>query len=1194
MNRALGRFGPPPFNIVRDRVVGGVRIVEFSAPTARNMDQVLAIMRTFAIGARRVIASANIALARVPGFNRWVPLAPGDLVTPQAALQSVMNLIVHDENNPGSETLIQPDGNDPTPDFSRFSITLAPEGDAGPNIAPVDPQGFANIFRIPNIRSNRLNGGVFYKGKRPQFPWVFQTYDGSEDPNTYDDPQNCLDRTLDIVGLPRVPQDENTDTFETIKTLAAAQGKTLLVVDPYNYLPFMDGYEERYGLITFERSQQPKRPFPIEAVKWKTFDPQKFVILFFDGHTHVSAPIWYEHKIGPLSLEPTPGYWLSAYRNLYYPLPNVKAKEENIPLHPPPVSYRTLLSPEWNFKRVSMDGQDLIKQADNGKSGVLTFDFETVVDDSDILKPYSVSWLITEVDPETWQPLAGPLEEARKDFQSQCNFYYWDPNESDDDAAVHLAKQILSMQLAQDDNGQPTHFKELLGVSFNGSKFDNILLYEAFLKISKENESGGYEKLPIKDEFWMGSSLINFTIAGYFKLFDIRRHLVGSLDKCVKDFKLYNQKKGADLPSFEDIQEAYDYFGLSEMKTLRHEYLLPKGKTKDDYPDGVYPQFIDMLKYYNDMDVAATAELFFSYRANNLVPGAKSIGLHLPATLASETFQSWSAFFKTYYGTISKFWPPLPYALYDEIRSTSVAAGRTQCFHEPRFWEGPCVSMDVTSLYPYVMAIAPVYYPCGKWSVRSIHWSPETTVVEFPKITKLGLYKVNVDQSHLEARDLPPIILAKKAIDPNNPKLTRNDWHAPVSNNIWITTKEMEVLLAFGCKVEVMRTLLYDSKIKSCDLFQPLLRLMEIKNQEDVWKAAGDPRYNAARRTASKLAQNALYGKMMEGYHLDSRITVDWEKWKKIVEDISSGKMEMYTDVSAVYPVGDELVCDVKKNPENKSFKLNQRPMVLGFFILAYARMYMYEEAYSILGLEKCIYTDTDAIKCTKADFESTLRPHFESKIIPHWPEVEAYDSKFKTAVMYGVKAYGGFENELDGNLETNAGLWVIAKKMWACQPAPMIDGRPSTHEDWKLGTKGVTKSDVFLTPEEFAYLEECRQWPARYANEFKRLYETKEKRIYNNPLPFFQSLCPAEDSYELGTAVLLKRDFKKHVTQLRKNVKWDKEGRDVSNFVKNFGAMSQVYTVTTISPGKNLERDWEKVDQDFVFTPLYRDELSE
>lgn len=1209
---------------VEQRITGGqgtLTVLVTDAPYT-SARQVIQFIRQFSAGIaqenRRLIA-LFVRVDMGPNLpRRWVSVQMGNafMFDPNGLAARIATLIGQDGNEPGSTSFVTEEDFDPQPDWTTFSIKFSPRN-AGFRVYGVDrlqnaaQRGNLRVYTRSLNPSRALRGdravATTRKGKKP-LGWVFQAKDHSHVAflPTSASRGDCVNKVFSGLGVVQPAQETNMDTMgmEELIDFIATHIRNQLHKD----VMFVHGWKESNIFLrdATQFHQDSKAPPQVRGpagdedsvyerllVGMLKPIPDDTVVILWDGEGHVALPVL-THTNEGVFLTPHRNVLLKGSRLffLYHPKETARKAPPSAPItvgkRGDSIPFR--VGTGWRLERIDSIPQPLEMEVQTSK-GYLFFDFETVAGTDQILRPYSVSYLIVPVDENTLLPLAGPLSQPHvpEYFKREAVCY------TGEDAATFLAKLIIRLSYATRDD--PNFFTELVGVSFNGSRFDHFLLYKALLDMAKETRASTGDKWEFtKDPFWMGTSLVSFTVNDFFSVFDLARHLIGSLDSNCKAFGTVNQKTSDGLPEHETIQHVFETECAFHIPTLLNHTsasLIPRSKTLQDYPGGL-PSFRSLLVSYNNDDVSSLAELFFRYRSNNLVVGPKSNLLCPPITLASESFQSWSEYIKEKYSIpgcdLLRMWAPLDYTLYKDIRSTSVA-GRTQCFHPPQRIDETCVSMDVTSLYPYVMAIAPVEYPCGKHVLTPVSMSEEEFAVNFHKISRLGLFRCHVDQTYpMSVLGLPAIIARKMGSSPDAPGAPRNDWHSPVVPYVWLTTPEVKTLLKYNAKVSCSAMILWDAKIRSIDLFGSLASLMHSKNEEDTKKANKDPTYNAARRQAAKLASNALYGKMMEDYHCDKRVELDYDDWMEIMNDVHfMGKREKYLSCTVVHSLSSsDIVADVKENPDQPKYRFRQRPIVVGMYILAYARMYMYEHTYSVLKQKHCIYTDTDAIKCTASAFNTILRPYLEATEVPHWPEAEQFDPLFAGHPMYkeGSKVYGAFENELDGKLADNSGLYVIAKKVWACVPKDPLDVSM-----WKLAGKAITMRDIILTKEQVTALYQLRSSSARqYYLYAQNLYANKQNSVKNSPARFYDSLLYNQEAY------VLKSDLRKNTTQLKQNVRWDGEN-EPEGTVENYSTLSQIYRVIVLRPVENQEVPYDDVvrkpePEPFVIDSLSAEEL--
>src|SRR5690606_37269434 len=137
------------------------------------------------------------------------------------------------------------------------------------------------------------------------------------------------------------------------------------------------------------------------------------------------------------------------------------------------------------------------------------------------------------------------------------------------------------------------------------------------------------------------------------------------------------------------------------------------------------------------------------------------------------------------------------------------------------------------SLYPYVMAVAPNYYPGGKI----------ITTEEYVE-DKLGYYWCDVDQTNLNV-----CLIARKDKDGNN-------WEVPIQEDVYLSTVMIEYLKNAGATVITKKGVYFTKKYKGSEVFKFVLDIMKLKNYQDGLKELKSPEYNSALRETYKLIIN--------------------------------------------------------------------------------------------------------------------------------------------------------------------------------------------------------------------------------------------------------------------------------------------------------------------------------------------------
>jgi len=644
------------------------------------------------------------------------------------------------------------------------------------------------------------------------------------------------------------------------------------------------------------------------------------------------------------------------------------------------------------------------------KHKYLFFDYETVIDftHSSIMRPYSLSVLV--LDEEELINLvaydeAKDKEKVNKLRTSNCKtFLGYECNEE-------FIKWFI----------QIAHNTTFCLIGFNNTNFDNFLLLEGLLSF-KQN-CGLENDIEVKNIFYNGSQLLNFYIDGRHSFFDIRKHLVGSLDANCKSFKI----------------------NCCAKKSFDHS------KAQFLHQDNQLIDFItgnEELKEYNEFDVLATAVLFQKYRSALLdIPTtheyAKNLKEHTTiGSLVYKVFNDHTQQFKIKdkKGKDTQMFGKLSYKQYKDLQKHKIA-GRVELFNGIQKIDERMGSTDVCSLYPYVMSVLNCYYPCGNI----------IEVDEYKGDDEIGFYYCDIDQSNLKAKNLPKIYAKKSEIE--------NDWDSEeVLKDYLISNVIIGLLIKNGCKVVIKKGFIFERKLKSCEMFAFLLDMMKAKNGQDTFKTENDPRYNSALRETLKLLMNSLSGKVIEGLHTEQ--TRDFDSIQEYQEIVMKAKSVNFINnignkLFITYEVDEEELCETK-----------QRPIFLGVLIYDYAKRYMYENSYSKIGLKDLVYTDTDASKFRYSAMEGWTKWINENNIqVPHWKEVEEKDPRYKNHLIYqsDSKVFGSFEDELEELQGHHYKFYCVEKKSWSY----VVMNEDDTYKHSKFKFKGINGKAIMMNLDE-------------------------------------------------------------------------------------------------------------------------------
>jgi len=705
----------------------------------------------------------------------------------------------------------------------------------------------------------------------------------------------------------------------------------------------------------------------------------------------------------------------------------------------------------------------------------LIFDYETVIDfnKNSCMQEYSLS--ILNLSNRELEYLTQCDEEKNIDMiniirKNKCiTFLGYD-------CSIQFIKWILENQM-------DTAF---VFIGFNNANFDNFILLDALIRYNEINT-----EYSVSDIFYNGSQLHNFYLCGRHNTFDIHKHLVGSLKELCDSFKINCCAKKS--------------FNHDKAQQLHLE-----GKLIDYITDN------DELKEYNEYDVLATAVLFCKYRkALSQIECTSNYAseLHNIKTIGSLIYKVFDASKKR-----KKFnLPKLTYDEYSDLQKSKIA-GRVELFNGIQKIQERMASGDVCSLYPYVMSVAPVYYPCGEKVVTDIYMGDDT----------IGFYYCDIDQSNLTASNLPKIYAKKSEIE--------NNWgHDEVLNNYLISNVMIKLLRKFGCKVIIKNGFYFTDKMKSCEMFDFMLYLMNAKNDQDTKKKNNVVSYNPALRETIKLLSNSLSGKVIEGLHTEKTTDIcSLAEYEEIKDKAKT--------INFINCIGSKIFMTYEVDAEDLINK--QRPIYLGVLIYDYAKTYMYEYSYSKVGLKDLVYTDTDASKMRYTAFLEWEQWINTNNIqVPHWEEVELVDERYKDHKIYerDSKVYGSFEDELQDMVGQNYEFYCLEKKSWCYD----VDGKS------KFRFKGLNGSALLLKMDE-PFIESKTIKHKNGTIEVKHiLKDNTELEVYNyaqnnkhlsidsgNQVKFFNNI------YTSGEAFVLCNSFRKIVKNSSRNVELGDELR--------------------------------------------------
>lgn len=623
--------------------------------------------------------------------------------------------------------------------------------------------------------------------------------------------------------------------------------------------------------------------------------------------------------------------------------------------------------------------------------------------------------------------------------------------------------------------------KKLVFIGFNNSNFDNYILIDRILEIENDD-------IKVSSILYNGSQLLNAVINGRHTFFDLSRHLLGTLKNCCEGFKV---KTCAKL-------------------NISHHYY------QNQYDNGTLIDYITdnkELKKYNENDVMSVMVIYSRYKeALSNIDGMDSNNLHENLTIGGLTYKR----FLTYWKVQNIKLPKLTEEQYFEVLKYK-CAGRVEMFNGKQFINEEVCSYDVCSLYPYVMAVLDCYYPSG-----DIY---DTT--EF-KEDLIGFYWCDIDQSNLKLKNLPNIYPRKTE--------TENQFdYDGMLFNYCISSVMIKLLRKFGCEVVIKKGFYFTEKVKSCKMFKPILEMMKLKVEQDDLKKQDSDLYNPVLRETSKLLMNSGSGKVIEGLHTNKIEFVN--NIEKLVNIQAK-----YGNINIIKPIGNGVMVEYKKD-EIELFQEEQRPIYLGVLIYDYAKSYMFENSYSVIGKDKLIYTDTDATKLRVRDNKQWIE-YATKTDVPYWKEVLNYDPRYKDHKIFNPdsKVFGSFEDELSGmnKSDNNPIFCCIQKKSWCY-----------SNNGVKFRFKGLNEKNIILKGDETFILkknafeksvgkngengaspvDENISLDINKQKEINDFYNSNTNNIKNNAVKFFKNVFDGNDVF------VLCQQFKKNVRNNKKYV---------------------------------------------------------
>lgn len=584
-------------------------------------------------------------------------------------------------------------------------------------------------------------------------------------------------------------------------------------------------------------------------------------------------------------------------------------------------------------------------------------------------------------------------------------------------------------------------------VTYNGSRFDHYILYREMLRLMPDC---------VGSEFFVKNELLSFKINDIHDVFDLYKHLHLSLKDACDGFKINAQKGTID---FYDIQEKYDDMEKSQFE----EYL------RNDVN----------FNRYAKMDVICLAQLFERYVKILSGMGEGMFGQYSKDLSKNLTYGGMMK--KVFASHVADKGIKLPTIkdekLFKDIKKSSTG-GRVQLFCGSDKIDERIASLDMSGCYTYCMAVMQdAWYGSGK-------------IIECEKYEdmppdKIGFfYCTNVNQSKAKVKIIP-----KKGKN-------ENIWDTKeiIKEETLLSTVVIDDLKKAKCTLTIGKGIYFSDRVKGCELFGFLLKLMKEKSQQDTYNEQGSELYNPALRMILKSFMLILSGKLAEGLYLKQTLVMNAEQFK--TAELMDDNVELLNAIEG------KIICNIPV--DIKTALRKSKPIYLSTLIYDYSHRYM-SRLYNMFSYKKLICTSTDSLKVRHSDFVKVQKKMLSTPL-PHWEEVEKYDPRYKTAKMLAMtsndKVIGSFVDEYAKN---DYKYGIFFKK--GCYYL-------SGEKDKNITYSGLCAKDIPINN-----IEEFKDMSPKELNDY---YHTN-KKVSEDPDKFFN------DYYEKGVAHVLCQSIRRN-----------------------------------------------------------------
>lgn len=579
---------------------------------------------------------------------------------------------------------------------------------------------------------------------------------------------------------------------------------------------------------------------------------------------------------------------------------------------------------------------------------LIFYDYETVYDADGELRPYALGYLVCDISDD--HDFAGRADDVVQSYDALTRF-------------------SVSAPLLAEIANAPDDVRYTL-VSFNGVRFDHFLLAQA------ANNKGF-----LSDTFATNAGLRSLQLG---------RHSTLDLAKLIPGTSL-----AAACKSFQTSPSKVEGFSHTVPQRAHASACLQEWLGEE----------MDRVSAYLAGDVLSCASLFVKLRS--AVQEATALDIVGPKACQTIGQLAWKHMQATC---------PLPkatrsHAVDLEIRS-AITGGRVQVYKAspedltgPIAYDGEPLRMaDFVSLYPTVMAAVPsaaaVFPPEYRWG-----WYPsgaengEPEAVTAYQEGQVGVYEVTIHE-----QPWPNVLPRREEGQPL-------DWGFRGEFRTMATHIDIALIRGAGGRVTVHRG--HAWRVAREGLFRDfILPLAAKKNEQDIWKAADDPRYNPALRELYKLLMNSASGKCCQANYDDEVVLATGSARQLAAERL----MDLDRGVTWI-PIGGETCIIIGKKKEQRIYRpAAAKPSILAVLIYSYSRALVW----STLCQHNILYSDTDSGLFRVADYERLcaafpdLNPAGRDKRLGDLEE-ELGPHATASAYLIAPKDYAVFVKDADG-----------------------------------------------------------------------------------------------------------------------------------------------------------------------------------